>query len=218
MRYSSKRTYKWSDSIAYSVGLITSDGCMQKDGRHIDLTSNDVEQLNNFSSAIGRTLAIGEKKNSTGQQSYRVQFSDVSYYDFLLSVGLTPVKSRDLKSLNIPSLYYPAFFRGVFDGDGTAYAYIDKRWNKSYMYYIGICSASRDFLVYLQLKNRLLFKTTRGSLRKSNSAYILMYAKKDSRLIYENMYKSANNLYLHRKREKIESFIIQDENATIIQN
>ncbi len=53
-RYTPKRTYEWSPEIAYSVGLMASDGCLSKDGRHIDLTSVDIEQLENFSRAIGR--------------------------------------------------------------------------------------------------------------------------------------------------------------------
>lgn len=32
---------KWSPKIAYAVGLITTDGSLSKDGRHIDLTSKD---------------------------------------------------------------------------------------------------------------------------------------------------------------------------------
>ncbi len=35
---------KWTANLAYAVGLITTDGCLSKDGRHIDLTSKDLEQ------------------------------------------------------------------------------------------------------------------------------------------------------------------------------
>ena len=36
---------KWTSELAYAVGLLTTDGSLSKDGRHIDLTSKDVEQL-----------------------------------------------------------------------------------------------------------------------------------------------------------------------------
>ncbi len=92
MRYRKKLTYNWSPDLSYSVGLMASDGCLQKDGRHLDLTSVDKEQLLNFSSAINKELFIGVKQNKSKNIAYRVQFSDVSYYDFLIGVGLTPQK------------------------------------------------------------------------------------------------------------------------------
>ena len=36
---------KWSPHFAYAVGLLTADGCLSKDGRHLDLTSKDRIQI-----------------------------------------------------------------------------------------------------------------------------------------------------------------------------
>jgi hypothetical protein len=41
----------WSSNMSYAIGLLTTDGCLSSDGRHILLTSKDKEQLNNFSKA-----------------------------------------------------------------------------------------------------------------------------------------------------------------------
>ncbi|MFO0971315.1 MAG: hypothetical protein U0520_03135 [Candidatus Saccharimonadales bacterium] len=218
MRYAKKRTYSWSGPIAYSVGLIASDGCLQKDGRHIDLTSKDTIQLSNFSQALEKNLVIKPKFNGMGQESYRVQLSDVAYYDFLLAAGLTPAKSHTLGSLRIPDAYYPDFLRGVFDGDGTVYAYHDQRWKNSFMYYIGICSASKEFLTYLKEMNCRVLGTKGGSIRHNAKASILAYAKKDSYLLHEAMYSHAGFYFLPRKRKKLEDFIIQDQDGTIIQS
>ena len=217
MRYSQKRHYDWSNGIAYSVGLMASDGCLQSDGRHLDITSKDIEQLNNFSQSIGRPLTISLKHRGKSD-AYRIQFSDVAYYDFLLKVGLTPKKSHTINNLNIPNKYYSHFLRGLFDGDGTTYGYYDKRWENSFMYYLGFTSASKDFLDYISERNITLFKTTKKNPNKSKGVYILMYGKKDSYIVYKAMYKNTDDLYLARKKTKIEGFIKEDKNATINRN
>ena len=215
MRYTKKKNYVWDAGIAYSVGLIASDGCLQRDGRHIDLTSKDKSQLRTFARALRKDLYIGKKFNGRNQVCYRVQFSDVSYYDFLLATGLTPDKSRTLSKLKIPDEFYINFLRGVFDGDGTTYGYIDLRWKSSFMYYTGFTSASIDFLEYIKIKNTELIGLTNGSIRKSTRASTLAYAKKDSYKLYLAMYNNCDNLYLKRKRTKLEGFIKTDGGDTI---
>lgn len=63
MRYRPRYEYVWSDNIAYSVGLMASDGCLQSDNMHLDLTSIDIDQLQNFCTALGRNLRITNKFN-----------------------------------------------------------------------------------------------------------------------------------------------------------
>jgi len=217
MRHTAKRHYSWSPAMAYGVGLMTSDGCLQSDGRHLDLTSKDIEQLNNFCRSIGRLLTISPKHRNKSD-AYRIQFSDVAYYDFLLSIGLTPKKSLTIGNLDIPDKYYPHFLRGLFDGDGTTYAYYDYRWKGSFLYYTSFTSASKSFLVYLSSQNMRLLGTTGQSIRKSKRAYILGYGKKDSYKVYSAMYADAGLLFLSRKRAKLEKFIKQDGNGIILDN
>lgn len=217
MRYITKRKYEWSPGIAYSAGLMASDGCLQSDGRHLDITSKDIEQLKNFSQSIGRHLTISPKHRNTSD-AYRIQFSDVSYYDFLLKAGLTPKKSHSIGRLNVPNKLYSHFLRGVFDGDGTTYGYYDKRWKNSFMYYLGFTSASILFLNYIAEKNTSIFKTSNKNINKAKGVYTLVYGKKDSHKIYKAMYKNANNIYLSRKKIKIEGFINKDKDATIKRN
>lgn len=215
MRYKKKKNYEWCDAIAYSVGLMTSDGCLQSDGRHLDLTSIDVDQLENFQTAIGKKINITKKHNSSRQMAHRVQFGDVAYYDFLLDAGLTPSKSKTIGKLSIPDAHYAHFLRGLFDGDGTCYAYHDPRWPTSYLYYLGFTSASQYFLQYISQNNQRLFGVKGSSIRKSKRALSLVYGKSDAYKLYAAIYCNAQELYLDRKRRKLEGFIITDGGVII---
>lgn len=222
MRYKTRRVYEWSDEIAYTVGLMASDGCLSNDGRHLTLVSADIDQLQNFVAAMGRSLPISKhdsgKNRYTRKQGYRVQFSDVGYYDFLLSIGLTSNKSLTIPALKVPDRYYGHFLRGLFDGDGTTYAYNDPRWPTSYLYYIGFSSASIVFLEYLIKKNRELFGVEGRSIRRSPRVSTLAYGKSDSYKIYRGMYTNAGSLSLARKRDKLESFILHANSGIILDN
>lgn len=221
-RYTKKKEYHWSAPIAYSVGLMASDGCLSRDGRHIDLTSVDVEQLENFCFALNRKVNISPKNHGrpdgVGRQGYRVQFSDVAYYDFLLEVGLTPHKSKTIGSLKVPTEYYNHFLRGLFDGDGSCYAYFDLRWKNSYMYYVTFVSASFEFMSYIQSMNMRLLGVGKGSLHVYNSVCKLSYAKKDAKVIYRAMYKDKVDFYLPRKYVKLRGFIQKEENVIMSRN
>lgn len=211
MRYAARRFYNWSSSIAYSVGLMASDGCLQQNGRHLDLTSKDIEQLTNFSLALGRDMKISRKNSGAGKYSHRIQFSDVAYYDFLLAVGLTPLKSKTLGPLHIPDEFYADFLRGLFDGDGSAYGYMDPRWRSSFMFYITFTSASPFFIDYLRRNNaRLILGLSVGSVHQASRALSLSYAKADSHLLFRFMYHDSNCLSLTRKKLKLAAFVQKD--------
>jgi hypothetical protein len=148
---------------------------------------------------------IGTKKNSSGQECLRIQFKNRFFYDFLLSIGLTPKKSLTMGVLDIPDKYFFDFLRGCFDGDGSFYSYWDKRWRSSFMFYIEFISASKKHIDWLrkELKDRLnIF----GHMVKDgkNSTYQLKYAKKESLEIIKKIYYDREVICLTRKRLKIE--------------
>lgn len=194
----------WSSKFAYAVGLITTDGNLSKDGRHIEITSKDEEQLLNFLSCLNLQNKIGKKRSGSGREYSRVQFSDVVLYRFLLQIGLMPNKSKIVKDIKVPKKYIFDFLRGHFDGDGSFYSYKDPRWKNSFMFYTSFTSASPEHIQWLRsmLYNSL---SIQGHITKSNShsAYQLKYAKRESLKLLPKLYYDKEVVCLSRKRLKI---------------
>lgn len=197
---------KWSNNFAYAIGLITTDGSLSQDGRHIVFTSKDLELINNLQECLGIKYIV--KKKGSGSNPNKIynyiQIGDVSFYDFLLEIGLMPNKSKKLKNLFIPKRYFYDFLRGHFDGDGSFYSYWDKRWKSSYMFYTSFASASRDHVLWLkdQIEDSLNLS---GHISKSaeSSCHQLRYAKGESLILLRKMYYNGKSLKLTRKYLKI---------------
>jgi len=195
---------EWSPQLAYAIGLLTSDGNLSKDGRHIDFTSKDLEQVENLIKCLGISNKIGTKKSGTANLAYRVQIGDVNFYQFLLSIGLMPNKSKVLSSLNISKGYFFDFLRGFFDGDGSTYSYWDRRWKSSYMFYMCFASASKNHIEWL--RNQILVHISlKGHTSKSpkKGCYELRYAKREGTILARKIYENKPSMCLNRKRLKI---------------
>ncbi|TSC87042.1 MAG: Uncharacterized protein G01um10148_147 [Parcubacteria group bacterium Gr01-1014_8] len=200
---------KWTPELAYAIGLLATDGCLARHQSLIDLTSKDQEQLKNFSKCIGIPLFIGTKFGSHHKGVYyRVQFKNLIFYNFLLSVGLTPAKSKTMGALGVPKEYFWDFLRGSYDGDGCSYSYWDPRWKSSFMFYTSFVSASREHIDWLQKEIFARLKITGHITQaKRNILYQLKYAKSDSLKLLKKMYHSSKVICLSRKRLKIERIL-----------
>jgi len=200
-----KTPIEWSSDVAYAIGLLVTDGCLSNDGRHIDLTSADLEQLHNFKKCLSLKAPISYKKSGfTGAKHARVQFSDVVLYRFLLSIGLTPAKTKTIGAVSIPDIYFFDFLRGHHDGDGSFYSYWDKRWKSSFMFYTAFTSASSRHIEWLrsEIEKKLDIKGYVSNDPKK-SVYQLKYAKKESLKVLRKMYPKKKVTCLSRKRLKI---------------
>ena len=197
---------RWSAQLAYAVGLLVTDGNLAKVPGHITFTSKDRQQITNYMRCLGINKKIGKTKSGyNGNISLRVQLKDILFYNFLVSIGVTPAKSKTLKSIAIPDLFFFDFLRGVFDGDGSSYSYWDKRWKSSFMFYVGFASASPIFIFWLQRKGySFLGITGHISADGRKITQQLKYAKRESLILLKRMYDSRSVVCLMRKRLKLE--------------
>jgi hypothetical protein len=198
----------WSRKFAYGVGLLVADGCLSKDGRHIDFTSKDKAQVDLFKKCLRLQVKSCIKYSGSGTQAYCVQFGDVLFYRFLVGIGLTSAKSKTLSSIRIPQKYFFDFVRGYFDGDGCSYSYWDSQYKLSFRFYISFASASPLFIAWLRGKLSEELKIKGYVNGYPDRPYLqLKYAKKEAVVLSKKMYYRAGALCLQRKYVKIKSAV-----------
>jgi len=195
---------KWTNNLAYLVGLITTDGNLSKDGRHMSIVSKDLEQVENVIKILMLKNKIGVKNSSfkNNGKYYYVQFGNVELYKFLNSVGLFPNKSKNLGILTIPEVYIRDFLRGHLDGDGYTYSYWDKRWKNSFMFYTVFASGSKKHIIWLRETILTLYKLD-GKIKRNRSVYVLVFSKRASINLMKIIYYRKNLICMKRKKFKI---------------
>ena len=208
----------WSRETAWVVGLIATDGNLAKTGGGITITSKDVDLLECARRCLAISNRVGWSSGGFGSGTYRLQWRSRVFYDWLVSLGLTPRKSLTIGPLAVPDAYFPDFFRGCIDGDGTVLVYTDRyhaTQKASYVYtrlYVSLVSASRPFVDWMRatiyrlltLAGGIHVKWTRGR----RPVWILRYSKKASVRLLRWMYPSPDVPGLARKRAKAEPFIL----------
>lgn len=206
MKLVKKVCIRWNKSFAYAIGLLTTDGSLSIDGRHINFTSKDKELVELFKKCLKLSNSVTKKARSkeTEKKYFQIQFGDINFYKFLLKIGLMPNKSKIVEELKIPDKYFFDFLRGHFDGDGTFYSYWDPRWKSSFMFYTVFISASPRHIGWLRDKNYGLLGI-KGHVTKDGKKISchLKYAKRESLILLEKLYSSKNDMCLSRKRLKI---------------
>lgn len=205
----SKVKVGWSSAFAYAIGLITTDGNLSKDGRHINLTSKDLEMIVNFKKCLGLENKIGRKARggSMEKKYFVVQFGDTNFYNFLLSIGLKPAKSHTLKELLIPDEFFKDFLRGCIDGDGSIGAFRHPE-SKYLQLRTRLYSGSKSFLVWIKYKISTNVSIDTGWIegKGKTRVYKLVFAKNDSVKLLRFIYNQSS-CYLTRKYEIAKDFI-----------
>lgn len=200
MKRLNKVKIEWSSSFAYTIGLLATDGNLSKDGRHINMTSKDEEMIALFKKCLNIQNKIGRKSRGKLKEKkyFQIQFGDKNFYDFLVSIGLTPAKSKTLGPLKILDKYFADFFRGCVDGDGCIR--ITKHPESQYpQLQVRLFSASPKFLDWLKDRIYKYIKPKGGWIEKAENIGILAYAKSDSIKLLNFIYYSRKAPYLKRK-------------------
>lgn len=191
-------------NLWYLVGLITSDGCLSKDGRHIDITSSEYTFLQGIKKSIGIRNRVGIKYGSYGkkkQKAFHIQLTSRNFYEFLLSIGLTRNKSLTVGAMNVPSQFFADFLRGLIDGDGSIHSWTHPT-NFRQQWSLRIYSGSKKFLEWLTKKIKEYLKASGKTYQhnRQGTLYVLKFGKMAARVILKQSYhKDCLSLYRKNK-------------------
>ena len=212
------RSFTWSPELAYVVGLITTDGNLSSDGRHLSVVSKDKDLLETLRVCLQIGNSITLTTSGAGLYCHRLQWGDRGFYEWLIHIGLTPAKSLRLGALAIPDEHFADFMRGCVDGDGSIVTYTD-RYNTTksdkYVYerlFVILVSASAPFLEWVQT-TIIRLTNIEGALFPRNpghghsTIWTLKYAKRASQRLLNWMYYTPDVPCLARKREKARPFL-----------
>lgn len=206
---------KWSSEIAYAVGLITTDGSLSSDGRHLIFVSKDMQLLRTFKECLGLKNKIASVLNTyTGRKDcYRVQFGNVILYKWLLDIGLMPNKTKRVGVLKIPNRYFFDFLRGHIDGDGYIQKYQDPIFPNSQRLYVHFNSSSLKHLKWIQKRLEDLL-SIKGYFREIKRMHRLTFAKRKSLKLLHKIYPNPNVPCLKRKYKIVEPLL--DNKAAVV--
>ena len=207
----------WSSRLAYAVGLIATDGCLVRDGRHIAFVTQDEDLMQIWLSCLSHKDRYRRSTSSAGTPVYRVQISDARLYRWLLTLGLTPAKSLTLGAIAVPSAYFAPFVRGLLDGDGSIYVlrhrptrsvYPDYWYERLWTFF---SSASLAHISWLRASIGAEFGLT-GWIEithrpPGNKFYRLKYSKRESLALLAAVYADLMVPCLQRKKDKWLGFL-----------
>ncbi len=200
---------EWTNKIAYAIGLITTDGNLSKDGRHIIFVSKDLSLVKLFKRCLNLKNKISTKTSGYSNKKgiyYYTQFGNVNFYRNLITIGLCTNKSKRIGQLCIPKGYFADFLRGHLDGDGTIRAYNDYAFPNSKRLYVNFLSASKKHMVWLQKSIYGIYKI-KGKIRIAPRTWILIYAKTKSEILLKNIYYKQNIPFLRRKWQIAKNYL-----------
>lgn len=199
---------KWSNNMAYILGLLGADGYIRSDRNLVKLTlkSEDKELLEQIKSemSVEREIGVYTAKIDDKECEYcELCFSSKEIKQDLEKLGIYNNKTFtvDMSDL-IPDRYKIDFFRGYFDGDGC----IDG--NKSQQMRVRVVSGSKSILSNFVKFLYQLYKIPMVKVHydESRSYYHIAYSTLSAIKIYEAMYKE-NSLHLTRKKQEFEKII-----------
>lgn len=192
------------EHLWYIVGIITTDGNLSISGRHINITSKDRSLLIAIKKSLFLDNKIGRKsRESNKEKIYSVlQIGDKKFYNYLVSIGLTPRKSLTLKEIKVPDKYFIDFVRGIIDGDGSISQWVHAT-NRNVQWSLRIVSGSKYFLMWLKEEMEKTFRVngkfySQQYSNKKNPLHILKFGKFAAKEILQQCYYKGC-LALNRK-------------------
>lgn len=186
-----------SPEMAYVLGFIYADGNLGNQLDQFSISQKEPEILYKIKDLMSSEHKVVRQKN---QELYTLTIGNKTMINDLISLGLTPNKSLDVRFPVLDTSLYGHFIRGYFDGDGSI-CFLSKGWRISFV------SGSNAFLKGLReaLSNHIGTSIQTIHSSSSSRAYQLYYFRNSDLIKIFNFFYDDPSLkkmlFLHRKYE-----------------
>lgn len=186
-----------SPHLAYILGLVASDGNLEKDNNCIILNTTDFELADTFRKLLGMEEAhiVVVNPLPPRKTSYMVQVCDYVFRAFAEERGLTPRKALTIGALDIPDKVFVDFLRGELDGDGGWHT--SHGWRGMDYLIAKFTSKSPAYLDWIQITVERL-----TGLVGRFSGHGLVYNGQNAEKLGSWLYYSTDLPCLDRKKER----------------
>ena len=191
--------------MAYVLGVIASDGCIQPRQFRIGVSDKDIEWLEKIRNIMESNHPIYFRKSDN------IILLCIGSKEMVLDIkkyGIGEAKSNNLFFPEMDDKYIPHFIRGYFDGDGYIGTMNDGKGN---LYIRVSISGTKDFLTVLKRHFNRIFNNKLGSIRYANKCYELSFNGSCAELFLDWIYNESGCLYLDRKYNKFITLLDQKE-------
>ncbi|WP_339250139.1 LAGLIDADG family homing endonuclease [Sporosarcina sp. FSL W8-0480] len=186
----------WSHEMAWVLGLVITDGTINKKVHSVYLSQKDEEILHKVAHLMGAEPRIAAP-TGTRTTPMLIINSKVIKED-LEQMGIKPNKSYSTPFPIVPTEYLPAFVRGVIDGDG---------WFQDRGYVMNITTASNLFAqgLYQVLKDWDLRTEITSEKTKSNKVIYRVWVKGKHELpkLASIIYDDSEGLFIQYKKDRM---------------
>ncbi|MCX7839177.1 MAG: UPF0175 family protein [Anaerolineae bacterium] len=193
-----------SPELAYVVGLVASDGSLQKQNNCMQLVSTEREIVDNCATllCLDDPHIIVWDQGFPRKTAFMLQVCDHVFREFLQARGLTPNKTMTIGALDIPDIIFRDFLRGELDGDGSWY--VAKGWRGSPYLVSKFVSRSQSYLEWI---HRTVWRLTGidGCLHGSG----LIYNGKKAELLGQWIYYAPDLPCLRRKHDVWQNWMLE---------
>ena len=192
-----------SQSKAYFLGLIITDGCIySKNGRtpsvSLTLHKNDAYLIDRFIKEIHSNKAV----TTDGRGCCEVAINSSKMVSDLRKYGVQERKSlQAIFPSNIPINYYSSLIRGIIDGDGSISFYA-RKGRKCHTKAIRLCSGNDQFLLDLvKFLYEVIDVEPVNLYREKENLWSIAYRKTASLIkLIDYLYSDAD-IYMNRKKQ-----------------
>lgn len=201
---------KWSNEVAYVLGIIITDGSFEKNG-DLRIRMTDFDVLHGIAKAMELENGLSYvKKQKNHKQQLKLSICRSQIINDLkrLGINVEGTKTFEQKFIDVPIQYRSHFIRGIFDGDGSIVVrrrklktgvFVSKELTlittSSYAMAKGVCNT-----IYEDLGIKLdVYHQIKATSKLADVYRVNIYSKENVQKFFNYIYHNKGYLFMNRK-------------------